>query len=79
GDFNFFYVAQESDNDFFAESPLWSSLAFVQSEHAYWMGGDVWLFGGPLSAEVLVETILTQLDVELPEVIATPETTPENG
>lgn len=64
--FNFFYVAQESDNTFFAESPLWSSLVFVQSERAYWMGGDVWLFGGPLSAELLVETALTAMGIELP-------------
>lgn len=65
-DFNFFYVAQDSDNTVFAESPLWSSLKFVQDERAYWMGGDVWLFGGPLSAELLVETILTHMGIELP-------------
>jgi iron complex transport system substrate-binding protein len=66
-DFNFFYVAQDTDNDFFAESPLWSSLAFVESERAYWMGGDVWLFGGPLSAEVLVDTVLRAMEIELPD------------
>lgn len=65
-DFNFFYVAQDSDNDFFAESPLWSSMAFVQSGRAYWIGGDVWLFGGPLSAELLVDTMLQAMGVELP-------------
>ncbi|MCC6612273.1 MAG: iron-siderophore ABC transporter substrate-binding protein [Anaerolineae bacterium] len=64
--FNFFYVAQESDNALFAESPLWSSLTFVQQERAYWMGGDVWLFGGPLSAELLVDTVLTAMGIELP-------------
>lgn len=64
--FNFFYVAQESDNNFFAESPLWSSLAFVQAERAYWLGGDAWLFGGPLSAEVVVETVLQAMGIELP-------------
>lgn len=74
-DFNFFYVAQDSDNEFFAASPLWSSLKFVQLEQAYWMGGDVWLFGGPLSAEVLVETVLTQMGLQLPE--ATAEATPK--
>ena len=65
-DFNFVYVAQENDNSFFEESPLWNSLEFVQSEKAYWLGGDAWLFGGPLSAEVIVETILQALGIDLP-------------
>lgn len=80
-DFNFLYVAQDTDNTFFEESPLWSSLKFVQEDQAYWLGGDVWLFGGPLSAELLVETVLGQFGVELsdesPEPEATAEVTPE--
>jgi ABC-type Fe3+-hydroxamate transport system substrate-binding protein len=75
-DFNFFYVAQEADNTSFAESPLWNSLPFVQAGHDYWMGGDVWLFGGPLSAELLVETVLTNMGIEPPVAAeATPEAT----
>lgn len=62
--FNFFYVAQNEANDEFAASPLWSSLKFVQDEQAYWLGGDVWMFGGPLSAEVLVDTVLQAMGVE---------------
>jgi hypothetical protein len=42
------------------------------------MGGDVWLFGGPLSAEVLVDTVLTTMNVELPAADATPEATATN-
>lgn len=72
-DFNFFYVAQEADNDFFVASPLWSSLNFVASDKAYWMGGDVWLFGGPLSAEVMVATVLNGMGIELPAAEAAPE------
>ncbi|MCA9911968.1 MAG: iron-siderophore ABC transporter substrate-binding protein, partial [Anaerolineae bacterium] len=64
-DTNFFYVAQGDANEAFAESPLWNGLPFVQSGRDYYLGGDVWLFGGPLSAEVLVETILNAMDVEL--------------
>lgn len=75
-DFNFFYVAQDTDNITFDESPLWNSLPFVQAERDYWMGGDVWLFGGPLSAELLVETVLGYMGVELPAAEATPEATP---
>jgi len=65
-DTNFFYVAQGDVNEAFAASPLWNSLPFVQSDRAYYLGGDVWLFGGPLSAELLVETILDALNVEIP-------------
>jgi len=65
-DTNFFYVAQGDANEAFADSPLWNGLPFVQSGRAYYLGGDVWLFGGPLSAELLVETILSAMGVELP-------------
>lgn len=60
GDVNFFYVVQDTNNVFTRESiqPIWESLAFVQNDRAYPLGGDTWLFGGPLSAEVLVETVL---------------------
>jgi iron complex transport system substrate-binding protein len=75
--FNFFYVAQADANDKFAASPLWSSLSFVQNEQAYWMGGDVWMFGGPLSAEVLVGTVLQAMGVELPNAETTLEATEE--
>lgn len=64
GDTNFFYVAQADANDAFAASPLWSGLPFVKSGRAYWLGGDVWLFGGPLSAEALVDTVLESMGVD---------------
>lgn len=75
GDTNFFYVAQGDANEAFADSPLWNGLPFVQSDRAYWLGGDVWLFGGPLSAELIVETILDAMGVEMPDLEATPEVT----
>ncbi|MBX3084526.1 MAG: iron-siderophore ABC transporter substrate-binding protein [Anaerolineae bacterium] len=74
-EFNFFYVAQTNDNDFFAKSPLWSNLAFVKAQRAYWMGGDVWLFGGPRSAEALVDTVLHAMNIEAPATDATPAVT----
>ena len=67
GDTNFFYVAQGDANEAFAASPLWNGLPFVQSGRSYYLGGDVWLFGGPLSAELLVETILDSMGVVLSE------------
>jgi len=72
-DTNFFYVAQGDANEAFADSPLWNGLPFVQSDRAYYLGGDVWLFGGPLSAELLVETILDAMGVELAEADETAE------
>lgn len=65
--FGFFYVAPADANEAFAASPLWASLPFIRDERAYWLGPDVWLFGGPLSAELLVDTVLAAMDVELPE------------
>ncbi len=70
GDTNFFYVAQDDYNALLSESPLWQGLPFVQSGRAYWMGGDVWLFGGPLGAMVLVDTILQAMNVELSQAVA---------
>lgn len=64
-DTNFFYTAQPDYQTTLVESPLWGGLPFVLSERAYWLGGDVWLFGGPLSMEVLVNTILNTLGVSL--------------
>jgi iron complex transport system substrate-binding protein len=60
GDVNFFYVVQDDNNVFARETilPIWESLEFVQNDRAYPLGGDTWLFGGPLSAEVVVETVL---------------------
>jgi ABC-type Fe3+-hydroxamate transport system substrate-binding protein len=71
GDTNFFYVAQGDYNETLGDSPIWNALPFVQSGRAYYMGGDIWLFGGPLSAEEVVKSVLSLLDIQLPE--ATPE------
>ena len=66
GETHFFYVVQDSDNIFAAESvrPLWENMPFVQAGQAYALGGDTWLFGGPLSAELLAETIAQRLLTE---------------
>lgn len=66
GDLNFFYVVQDDNNVFQRESiqPLWESIDFVQNGNAYPLGGDTWLFGGPLSAEVLVDIVVEALTGE---------------
>lgn len=67
GDANFLYVAQEEDNIFtgaLADNPVWQDLEFVQADHVYPLGGDTWLFGGPLSAEVLARDVASVLTGE---------------
>lgn len=63
GDVNFFYVVQDDNNVFTREAiaPLWNELAFVQNDNAYPLGGDTWLFGGPLSAELVVDKVMAAL------------------
>jgi len=63
GALNFFYVVQDDNNVFQREAilPLWESLEFVQAGKDYALGGDTWLFGGPLSASVLVDLVVEKL------------------
>ena len=77
GDTNFIYVAQDDYEATMAESALWNAVPFVAAGRAYWLGGDVWLFGGPLSAVVLVDTVLAGLGVPLPEPTPAVEATAE--
>jgi len=64
-DVYFFYIAQAEANDVIINAPVWNVLPFVQSNKQHWLGGDVWLFGGPLSAIKLVETITESLGVDI--------------
>lgn len=63
---NLFYVAQDDYHATLTELPLWQGLPFVQSGRAYWLGGDAWLFGGPLSMQVVVNTVLESMGITLP-------------
>lgn len=69
---NFLYVAQDDYQASLVELPLWNGLPFVQAERAYWLGGDAWLFGGPLSMQVVVDTVLDAMSITLPETEVTP-------
>lgn len=81
GDVNFFYVVQDDNNVFTREAiaPLWNELTFVQNNNAYALGGDTWLFGGPLSAELVVDKVMEALTGEAVAVAsnAAPVTTTE--
>lgn len=56
----FFYVVQASDDVFasqLAENPIWQNLEFVQDDRTYALAGDTWLFGGPLSAQLVAQQV----------------------
>lgn len=56
----FLYVAQDDDNIFtgaLADNPVWQDLGFVQEDRVRALAPDTWLFGGPLSAEVVAQDI----------------------
>ncbi len=62
---NFFHVVQEDDNVFenqLKDNPVWQNLDFVKSDRLYPLGGDAWLFGGPLSAKTLVDRVVTVVE-----------------
>ncbi|MFW5689917.1 MAG: ABC transporter substrate-binding protein [Spirochaetota bacterium] len=63
GNAHFFYVVQDQDDvfDAAAGNELWESLEFVQNGRTYALGGGTWLFGGPLSAQLLARTVADQL------------------
>jgi ferric hydroxamate transport system substrate-binding protein len=63
---HFFYIVQDSDNIFAAAGvqALWQSLPFVQKNRAYPMAGNTWTFGGPLSAQTLIGTVMGKLEAK---------------
>lgn len=60
---NFLYVAEENDTDFqqLQNNPIWKGLEFVKENRVFPLGSETWLFGGPLSAQVLVEKVVAAL------------------
>lgn len=61
---NYLYVVQDNDNVYenqFKDNQVWKGLAFVNENRTYPLGGDAWLFGGPLSAKVVVDRIVNAL------------------
>ena len=63
-DTRFFWIAHPDARKATRDAPVWDSLPFVRSESVHWLGGDVFLFGGPLSAAALVEKILASLGTD---------------
>jgi ABC-type Fe3+-hydroxamate transport system substrate-binding protein len=59
-DANYLYTVPEEDNIYENQlkgNPVWENLAFVKEGRTYDLGADTWLYGGPLSAETLMNQI----------------------
>ncbi|WP_238590786.1 ABC transporter substrate-binding protein [Paenibacillus beijingensis] len=48
-------------NNFMKDNPVWKGLTFVKENRIFALGGDTWPFGGPLSAEVFTERVVSVL------------------
>nr|WP_145162761.1 iron-siderophore ABC transporter substrate-binding protein [Paenibacillus terrae] len=65
-DANLLYVVQDDDNIIekqMKNNAVWNGLHFVKEQKTYPLGGDMWVYGGPLSAKILVDkavSLLTQ-------------------
>ncbi|MGB7376623.1 MAG: iron-siderophore ABC transporter substrate-binding protein [Rivularia sp. (in: cyanobacteria)] len=57
---NFIYIT--TDNNIYWQqlqnNPVWKGLKFVEEKRTYPIASDTWVFGGPLSAENLVNNIV---------------------
>lgn len=59
---NFLYIAEEDVQwQQFQNNPVWKGLEFVKESRIYPIGADIWVFGGPLSAQVLVNKVVAAL------------------
>lgn len=65
-DANFLHIIQDSDNiieNQLKDNPVWKGLNFVKEDRVYALGGDMWPYGGPLSAQTMAQKtadLLTQ-------------------
>lgn len=60
-DVHYLYVVQDNDNIYtnqLKDNNVWKNLKFVKEARMYALGGDAWLFGGPLSAKTLIDRVL---------------------
>jgi len=57
-DANFLHIIQDDDNvieNQLQNNPVWNGLTFVKENRIYALGGDMWPYGGPLSAEIMAK------------------------
>ncbi len=60
---NFLYITEANNTHWqqIQTNPVWNGLEFVLENRLYLIGADTWVFGGPLSAQVLVKKVVTAL------------------
>ena len=61
---NYLYSVQSEDNIYekqLKDNAVWGNLNFVKEDRLYDLGGDTWLYGGPLSAETLLNKITSTM------------------
>ncbi|MGM0714677.1 iron-siderophore ABC transporter substrate-binding protein [Brevibacillus parabrevis] len=57
-DANFLHIIQDDDNvieNQLKNNPVWNGLKFVKENRIYALGGDMWPYGGPLSAQIMAK------------------------
>lgn len=60
-DANYLYTVQDADNVYknqLKDNAVWKNLNFVKEDRLFDLGGDTWLYGGPLSAETMLNRIV---------------------
>ena len=63
-DANYLYIVQNDDNIYekqLKDNAVWKNLNFVKEDRLYDLGGDTWLYGGPLPAETLLDKITSTM------------------
>lgn len=60
---NFLYIAPDNNTHLkqLQNHPVWKGLKFVQENRFHSIGSDTWVFGGPKSAQMLVEKVIAAL------------------
>lgn len=60
-DANYLFTVQDADNVYtnqLKDNAVWKNLNFVKEDRLFDLGGDTWLYGGPLSAETMLNRIV---------------------
>ncbi|MBD7986392.1 iron-siderophore ABC transporter substrate-binding protein [Sporosarcina sp. Sa2YVA2] len=60
-DANYLFTVQDEDNVYdkqLKDNAVWKNLNFVKEDRLFDLGGDTWLYGGPLSAETMLNRIV---------------------
>lgn len=62
---DYLHITQdEAINEMLANNAVWNDLSFVKENRSYALGGDIWPYGGPYSAQLLAERVASILTGE---------------